>query len=519
MDIQNLITFVLLFSSVMSGGLALYAGATYTAPGTKSYVGLMCSVAIYCFGYALELNQSTLQGMFYALRFEYLGIPFLPVFWVILALQYTGYGPVLPKWFYKSLFVLPIITVLLINTNSLHHLHYSSMELNTAGPFPVVKFSKGIWYHVNIFYMDVCFFVGNLLFLRMMLRSVGRTRKQAVAMFVASIIPWVGDFIYQSGLMPYNIDLVPFTFTMVGPLFGLALFRFKMFDFVPIARHTVFDYVKDPVIVLDNADRLADFNRAAARVFDTLSSRAIGSATQHFLYNCPELRRYISSEQNVSEEIELICNNVYHVFELSVVPIEGKGRQPVGRVFILHDITKAHQLLEQLREQAITDGLTGIYNHRYFMELSDKLLQQMIRYGRAASLIIMDLDHFKRVNDHYGHLAGDEVLRRTAALLQGILRDSDVFGRYGGEEFVFFLPETEPDTAMQLAERLRRALAEQEVDTEGQKIRISGSFGVAGYVRAGEDSSLELLCKRADKALYAAKEKGRDRVELFLEQR
>ena len=251
MELKLVVTLCLLFGTASSAGLALYVAYSFRTPGVKSYIGLLCSIAIYCFGYALELNHSTLEGILFSLRIEYLGIPFLSVFWVILAMQYAGYGESVPKWFYRSLFILPVITVVMVNTNPWHHLYYASFGVNTSGPFPLAQFTKGIWYHINIFYIDVCFFVGNLLFLRMMLRSVGRTRKQAATMFAASIAPWVADFIYQSGLTPYNIDLVPFVFVLVGPVLGLALFRFKMFDFVPIARHTVFDFMKDPVLVLE----------------------------------------------------------------------------------------------------------------------------------------------------------------------------------------------------------------------------------------------------------------------------
>lgn len=518
MDIQSLITFILFFSFVMSGGLAWYAANTYRTPGTKSYVGLMSSVALYCFGYALELNQTTLQGIFFALRIEYLGICFLPAFWVMLALQYTGYGASLPKWFYKSLFVLPVVTVILLNTNPWHHLHYSTFELNNSGPFPLVQFGKGIWYHVNIFYADVCFFVGNLLILRMVLRSVGRTRKQAATMFCASVIPWIGDFIYQAGLMPYNIDLVPITFSLVGPLFWLALFRFRMLDFVPIARHTVFDYVKDPVLVLDHANRLADFNKAAAGVFDTLNSNAIGKCVRDVLQDHPVLLRFLAVHHRRVKEVQIVCNGVYHEFELSVVLLERKAKQPQGKMVILHDITKLKQLLERLREQAATDGLTGIFNHRHFMEVSGRVLRQMSCCGHAVSLILVDLDYFKQINDTFGHLAGDEVLRSTASLFLDQLRETDIFGRYGGEEFIVFLPETDSEAAGRIAERLRTALAGQEIVSNGRKIRITGSFGVAECSGGEMDCTLKKLCGMADKALYRAKEKGRNRVEFSQEE-
>ncbi len=516
MGIQLFITLCLIFSSTILGALIFYALRNFEVPGAKAYLGLMISIVLYCLGYALEINQTTETGLFFSLRIEYWGISFLPAFWLLLAVRYAGYEVGWPRWFYAALFAVPTATVVLMNTNSLHHLYYSSFYVDTSGPFPMAGFDKGIWYHVNIFYMTICFFVGNLLFFRMMMNSAGRTRKQAATMFFTSIIPWTGNFVYQSGLAPYHIDIVPFTFFLVGPLFALAIFRFKMFDFVPIARHVVFDFMYDPVLVVDATGRLADYNRAAETILPGLSSQMIGNELRQILQDHPNLEDYLLPPYRAQEEIRLGKGTPSLVFQLSVIPIIGTQQREEAYVLMMHDISRQKLLLDTFQEQARMDALTGIYNRRYFMELGLKSLQHMSRYGHAFSLGIVDLDHFKSINDEHGHLVGDDVLRAAAQLFAEVLREEDILGRYGGEEFIFFLPETSPKVARTVAERLRRALVKMEISSKGQPIHIAASFGITGYEQATPGLSMKDLCKKADEALYLAKNKGRNRVEMLV---
>jgi diguanylate cyclase (GGDEF)-like protein len=156
---------------------------------------------------------------------------------------------------------------------------------------------------------------------------------------------------------------------------------------------------------------------------------------------------------------------------------------------------------------AATDPLTKIFNRQVFTSIMEAETHRASRYERPFSLIMIDIDHFKKVNDTYGHLVGDRVLKKLAQLVQGLNRDSDVFARIGGEEFVIMSTETDLEGARLHAERLRKAIEEHVFDTAGH---ITCSFGVAQF-RRGEDR-VETLIKRADDALYRAKKLGRNRV-------
>jgi diguanylate cyclase (GGDEF)-like protein/PAS domain S-box-containing protein len=170
-------------------------------------------------------------------------------------------------------------------------------------------------------------------------------------------------------------------------------------------------------------------------------------------------------------------------------------------------------LQDQLREQAIHDPLTGLYNRQSLNEFFDRELNLAARRGESISAVMADLDHFKAVNDTYGHQAGDEVLRKFAEFIQHAHRVSDVFCRYGGEEFLLVLPTMENETACHRIEQLRRVVESTPVVVGPSAIRVTASFGIATFPQHGE--TREALLAAADSALYAAKDAGRNQVKSY----
>lgn len=167
------------------------------------------------------------------------------------------------------------------------------------------------------------------------------------------------------------------------------------------------------------------------------------------------------------------------------------------------------ELSEELRVQSSTDGLTGLYNRRHFMDSLERLLGTAQRHGEPLALLLVDADHFKRVNDDHGHLAGDEVLRRLGAMLLQETRDGDVAARYGGEEFIIALPRTDAPAALAVAGRVLERIRASRVPVDGGTLAITVSIGLA-TARPGE--AVAEIIRRADAALYDAKRGGRDRV-------
>jgi len=192
-----------------------------------------------------------------------------------------------------------------------------------------------------------------------------------------------------------------------------------------------------------------------------------------------------------------------------VVEADAQGR-PVRLLGMVQDMTERRNAEERLRELATTDSLTGLVNRRSFLDLAEREFKRSQRYGAALSLLVMDMDRFKTINDTYGHEAGDKVLQSLAAIGGKVLREVDVMGRLGGEEFAVLLPETGMGEALGVAERLRASVESSPVETApGTLVPISVSIGAAQAVK---DETLADLLRRADTAMYDAKNQGRNRV-------
>ncbi len=190
--------------------------------------------------------------------------------------------------------------------------------------------------------------------------------------------------------------------------------------------------------------------------------------------------------------------------------------KPLRMIGTSTDITERKQLEDEFKRQARIDFLTGVSNRRYFMEQAEQEILRTSRYDAPLSFFMLDIDLFKQVNDTYGHKSGDIVLKRMAAVCRETLREIDIIGRVGGEEFAILLPETDKAEAAEVAERLRAVLANQKVPLEaGIPIQFTVSIGVAS--RVSKQDNIDMLLNLADEALYQAKKYGRNRVYIAMQ--
>jgi len=199
-------------------------------------------------------------------------------------------------------------------------------------------------------------------------------------------------------------------------------------------------------------------------------------------------------------------------FQVSISPMLDLTSRLLGAVVIFQDVTERHALESHLRFLATTDALTGVANRRSLLRRSEHEFRRARRYGRPMGLLMLDLDHFKKVNDTWGHFAGDEALKGLCNVCLASLRSSDMLGRLGGEEFAVLLPEASIQDACGTAERIRHMVEELVVDWHGSGIKMTVSIGVATIEPS--DPDIYSLMRRADLALYTAKDVGRNRVVL-----
>ena len=197
--------------------------------------------------------------------------------------------------------------------------------------------------------------------------------------------------------------------------------------------------------------------------------------------------------------------------DINMVPLFDENGTLTYYAAIERDLTEHKKLQTQLESMATIDSLTGLANRQAFLQRAKNEFHRARRYARPLTVVMIDIDHFKSINDQFGHATGDEVLRQTADICQSSLRGSDFMGRVGGEEFVLLLPDTPLSNAFHVAERMRTHLFETPIELEnGTLLNITASFGVASMSEA--DSDLNEVLERADEAMYHAKHEGRNQV-------
>ncbi len=170
------------------------------------------------------------------------------------------------------------------------------------------------------------------------------------------------------------------------------------------------------------------------------------------------------------------------------------------------------EMIIQVETASITDPLTGLFNRRYLLKKIEDEVIRVKRFVKPFALILSDIDHFKKINDSYGHQCGDYVLKHISVVLQSILREQDTQGRWGGEEFLTFLPQTDQAGAAILAEKIRKAVEQEVFEYEGNAIRLTMTFGIAEYASG---KTVDMIINEADLAMYAGKNNGRNRVALY----
>lgn len=265
------------------------------------------------------------------------------------------------------------------------------------------------------------------------------------------------------------------------------------------------------------ADGASEFweveHRASGPVFrymaPLLFEQSCDKCHSKFNYNLGDIRGGISVSIPFSKTGEVLAQNHLWIAALSLLTLT----LLLGSTYVMlnHLGTKLDAAQGALLEASIRDELTGLHNRRYLMTRFNEEFERARRKGTALGLLMMDIDHFKVVNDRYGHPAGDEVLRSVGQILASMLRDYDVGGRYGGEEFAVILAETTPANMVKLAERIREAIEQCKDHGNASGIHVTISIGVAVLK---DTDTIETLLQRADSALYRAKEAGRNRTVL-----
>lgn len=434
----------------------------------------------------------------------YVGVVSTPTLIFIFAIQLSGLfdSSRLLRWpFFLVMAIEPILTLLALWTDQWHNLFFAGLRTNYQG----VILRGGLLFWSNVIYSYLLLLLSLNILAAGYARANGIFRKQILIVLLSFAITWANSIIFVTGINPLpGTDNTPFAFSIASSLFAYALFRYRLFDVVPIARSLVIEQMKDGVLVLDANKRIVDINLAGQQ---WLPYVAIGDSLNQLRDQLPVTLQQLPLDHD--QRLEVTLERTGRVLDLQVTQIYDLRHRLLGHLIVWREITDFKHLQAQLQHFANYDPLTSIYNRREFVRLAAIELGRAQRYEHDLALVLIDIDHFKSINDRFGHHTGDEVLRYFAAVWTAEKRAQDIFARWGGEEFILLLPETNQQQARQLVERVRGKTLTTPLAAHNEPLAIKFSAGISAYTR---DETFEQLAQRADMALYQAKQNGRNQT-------
>ncbi len=500
-----------LLVTLVAVGIYLRLSRKPRVPGMQAVLALLVTVVFWSGCQFVESLFTALQPKLLVLKLSYVAIALAPVLWFAFALSYTRRQLRLAPGLFNALAIVPLITIVLVMSNEWHQLMWEDVGLMEVHGFVALITERGPWFYVHVLYTYGLLMVATSI-LGYGLATTTRLIRPVLGVVLAPLAVCSANLLF---LLPGNP--VPwFDITTLGLVAGAlildrAVLRYGVLDDIPVLRDRVLEQLGDAVIVVNHRGLIVDVNGAALHILDRDRARVRRAPLARYLPSL-NLEPLIDG---TAASLEVQARG--RCYDVTASALDGSN--PASEVvLVFRDVTVRRDTelalrvaQDELQRLAHTDALTGLNNRRLFMDRLDEESRRVERHGGNMSVVLLDLDHFKQINDRYGHDAGDRVLRVAAERTVNVKRASDVAARVGGEEFALLLPATDAAGALHLAQRLRRAI--EEIDTGlllGTTEPVTASIGVA-TVAAGTGDAGSLL-RRADQALYRAKNGGRNRV-------
>lgn len=401
-----------------------------------------------------------------------------------------------------------MIYLLLIFTDSFHHLMREHISLVPFGELTRLEIKPSQLSMYFILYLNVIAIIFIITILGNLKTVSTYNRKQFYTILLAGIIPFILSYMKEF----FNLNISTSTSSIPG---GLLIFysiiQHKFLSVSPIAKDTIIENLSEGIIVVNQNDLIIEINPAARKIFNgiiTQNNKAFIGKDINYL----GLKNFLVNEASGKQEIEL---NDRH-FSLNIIPVRvTKGL--MYKLLILTDLTDRVRYEKELYERATRDQLTKVYNRQYLDDIASKKIADIQALGGNISLIILDIDRFKSINDSFGHQSGDKVLEKIGVVMTGLVNESGIVARMGGEEFAIFLPNIREDLAYQLAEEIRKCIGNLKIYIKNdQYVSVTVSLGVKSI--SDSNTSFNELYREADRALYKSKENGRNQTTIAEEQ-
>ena len=520
---MQIFNFILLSGAVTALLVAAVAWGRRSAPGAPGLLGMQLSTAWWLTWYALPFTQFWPDdGLFLRTRVIFPSVVAIAPTTLVFVL---GYARGTNAWRASRLLALAVIPALVLGValSPLHDLCFGSWR----GLATDSIFQMGPLFWVHSLYSYALIAKSVLVLLDVYQHGTTHVRRQARVLLAALLIPFVCNTSFIAGVSPAHLDPTPLGLVVSGVLVSLAMFRRGLFDLVTVAYEQIGVAITDGFVVVDAQRRIVESNAAIWKIFEIGRPVKAGRALRDLL---PELDARVDCAGTTPTTTEFVHGAVQHLELRTFAICDGDG-EVSGYVLLVRDVTAARKtalaleganeqlrtqldtiqsMQAQLQEQVIRDPLTGLYNRLYLADALARELTCSARTGEAFAVVMIDVDHFKSVNDVHGHALGDAMLRALGGLLRQQVRPTDSPCRYGGEEFVVIMRDVTLAAAVERIDELRIAFSALRFPCNGVDVSRTFSAGVAVFPADGHDEAT--LLAAADAALYAAKAAGRNQV-------
>jgi diguanylate cyclase (GGDEF)-like protein/PAS domain S-box-containing protein len=526
--------FFILMISALATLAVLIIASQRSAPGSVALSGMLLGMFIWSFSYALTWAFMPLDLKVLLLKIMYLGVVMVPGLFLVFTLQITHRE----RWltFHNSVLLTlqPIIMMMVVWFAP--HIVFTSIESAIKDGYHVMEVTRGSWFWVNTTYSYAIVVLSCGLLIRSHQSANSFFKRQYMMILLGSVIPFILSIYTQANNTAFNdMDFAPVAFGVSSIIYAYAIFRHQFMNLIPIARGRLIENMSDGVLVLDIQGRIVDINPAMENFLEAPPASFLGKNVSDALNIWNDSTEHLLTGLETRTELRL-PKKTSRYLDLRVTPLYDDDQHLSGRLIIFRDVTDRKevekdlrhamdrlqtQLIEigllqsQLREQAIRDALTNLFNRRYLDETLERELARATRDVYPLCIVMMDIDHFKDVNDTYSHEAGDLVLKTLAKTITDQSRQGDFACRYGGEEFVLVMPNITLEVAKERAQSLHQAVSTMFIPFGRFMLNITMSMGISMFPAHGE--TRDELLRTADKALYAAKNAGRNQVCVYRE--
>lgn len=509
---------------VVSGLISLFiAGVVWLRrplAGASHLAVVMMSMTLWSLAYAFSWLVPDERGKFFWVGIAFLGVVISSPSFLAMAFEFTGRQDRINWRFYVHSYTVPLIAMIFYWTDPWFGLFFggasisSKEDLLRGGPGLLMIGANGY----------VCIIWGVVHLLRYLKRAPRSKRTSVIFILIGTFFPAFGTFISILHLSPFpGLDLTPIAFTMSGIFYAYGLFTYRILNVAPVRREAILENMEDCMLVVDDLNRVLDINPHALAFVDSGVKDPTGRQLKDVFSKWQNEIRLDLGAQDGTFRVQLEGPDFHH-YDISVTSLQDSKNEFAGRLIVWRDISvqkkseiemremnlrlqqhiKEIQILhDQLREQAIHDSLTGLFNRRYMEEILQKEMAQALRSKSPLSVVMMDVDLFKQINDGNGHHIGDAILQGLANMLMENVRLGDTACRYGGDELVVVMPGAAEADAFARANLWREKFSSMDFVVNDVHVRTTLSLGVASMSHGFK--RFEDLLIAADTALYVSK--------------